>query len=119
VITRKREFEQTRQALQWLATCHMGWYQRDEDGGFYRPELLDRLGNDFTRQGLPADHGIVIHVRRDGQAWYAYRQAITGWVFAIGASEAPPSQWLYDGAVPAWLPRNRPQMGELSVRDPL
>ena len=107
----EREFEATRAALQWLATCQMGWYRRN-GADAYQPDLLSRLG-DFTRQGLPVEHGIVMHVSDDGQAWYAYRQTITGWVFAIGASEAPPSQWLYDGAAPPkGFPGEDPAWGE-------
>lgn len=96
----QREFKETCDALQWLATCQMGWHQRKENGGRYRTDLLEILGNDFTRNGLPAEHGIVMRISDDGQAWYAYRRTVTGWVFAIGASEKPPSQWIYDGQRP-------------------
>lgn len=82
----QREFEETRRALRWLATCQMGWYRNR--GGRYRQELLDILG-DFTKQGLPAEHGIELHVAPDGQRWWAGRQTITGWYFAIGAAGPP------------------------------
>ena len=95
----RREFAATKSALRWLATCHMGWYERDDRPKTYRADLLDVLG-DFTREGLPDPHGIVMKVRKDGQAWYAYRTTPSGHIFAIGASEGPPSQWYYDGAKP-------------------
>lgn len=85
----QREFRETRDALQWLATCQMGWYQREEDGGRYRDDMLAIQNNDFTRYGLLLDHGITLRVSKDGQAWFAIRRTVAGWVFAIGASEAP------------------------------
>lgn len=93
----QREFAETKDALQWLGTCQIGWY-RSRDGR-YRPDLLEILG-DFSRRGLPDAHGIEMHVRSDGKAWYAWRRTASNWVFAIGAAKEPPDQWLYDGASP-------------------
>ncbi len=93
----QREFAETKEALRWLATCQMGWYRNH--GGRYRPDLLERL-EDFSSRGLPKEHGIVMEVRSDGQAWYAWRRTVSGWVFAIGAGAKPPDQWFYDGADP-------------------
>ncbi len=90
----QREFQETKAAQQWLATMQMGWYQNR--GNRYRPELLDMLDPD----GLPEDHGIQLNVSDDGQAWWGWRRTVTGWCFAIGANQAPPDQWLYDGADP-------------------
>lgn len=94
----RREFTETRSALQWLATCHVGWYQRD-DGGRYRRDLLDILG-DLSNGGLPEPQGIQMRVSKSAQSWYAWRRTVSGWVFAIGASEEPPNEWLYDGPEP-------------------
>lgn len=93
----QREFEESKKALLWLATCQMGWHRNR--GNTYRPELLQVLSDSdiFQRHGLPGDHGIVMHVCENGQAWYAYRETISGWVLGVGASEAPPDQWYYDG----------------------
>lgn len=99
----QREFTETKTALRWLATCQMGWH--NNRGKRYRSELLAALG-DF--QGLPADHGIVLKVRKDGKAWYAYRRTVTGWVFGIGSRKKPPDQWFYDGPEP---PTSYPQPG--------
>lgn len=103
----QREFAETKKALQWLATMQMGWYQNRGDR--YRPELLDMLDPD----GLPEDHGIHLSVSNDGQAWWAWRRTVTGWCFAIGASDAPPDQWLYDGADPPnGVPGEDPAWGD-------
>lgn len=94
----RREFDETKAALQWVATCQMGWYRNADQGGRYRADLLDAvLQNDFTRNGLPKDSGIVMAVSEDGQAWYAWRRTVSGWCFALGASGPPPNQWEYDG----------------------
>lgn len=94
----QREFEETKDALRWLATCQMGWYQNH--GRRYRPELLEMMAETFSLQHLPDDHGIVMQVKRNGQAWYAWRRTVTGWVFAIGSARKPPDEWLYDGPEP-------------------
>ena len=91
----QREFSETQRTLSWLATCHMGHYRNGKQR--YRTDLLPLLMSGFEHHGLSEDHGIEIHVSKDGQRWYATRQAITGWWFAIGAAEPPPDQWFYDG----------------------
>jgi len=106
----QREFEETRRALRWLATCQMGWFRNR--GGRYRTDLLDMLG-DFTTHGLPAEHGIELHVAPDGQRWWAGRRTITGWYFAIGAAGPPPDQWEYDAASPPrGFPGEHPDWGD-------
>lgn len=103
----RREFDETRAALQQLASMQMGWYRNR--GGRYRPELLELLKSD----GLPAEHGIELRVSEDGQSWWALRRTITGWCFAIGATEPPPDQWLFDGPEPpSGLPGDDPAWGE-------
>lgn len=95
----RREFAETKKALRWIANCHMGWYQRDDRPDRYKTDLMDMFG-DLTGEGLPEDHGVVMRVTRDGRAWYAYRTTPSGYVFAIGASGPPPSQWFWDGPKP-------------------
>lgn len=94
----QREFKETREALQFLATAQMGWYRNL--GGRYRPDLLEVVEASLEAEGLPPDHGIQMEVADDGQSWYAWRRTITGWCFGIGAAEPPPDQWLYDGPEP-------------------
>ena len=106
----RREFAETIEALQWLATCQMGWYRT---GSRYRTDILDVLGGDFTGQGLPRESGIKLHISQDGQSWYAWRQTVTGWYFAIGAAGPPPDQWQYDGPEPpTGFPRESASWGD-------
>lgn len=92
----QREFEETKSALRYLATCHMGHYRKNSR---YRLDLLDLLGQEtFVRKGLPDGATIHMHVDDDGQRWWAWRRTVSGWVFSIGADGPPPSQWEYDGA---------------------
>ena len=94
----QREHAETRNALRWLATCHMGHYRNGEQA--YRADLLPIVESHFARDGLPENHGVETYVTRNGQHWYATRQAVTGWWFAIGAAGPPPDQWVYDGLRP-------------------
>ena len=55
----QREFKETTEALRFLATCQMGWY-RNRGGRYHRETLLSVIGDDFTRHGLPKDHGIAV-----------------------------------------------------------
>ena len=102
----KREFRETVRALEWLHTCQMGWYRREPVG--YKPDLIELFGDDFTAQSLPIPSGITMMVSDDGQHWYAWRRTPGGHHFAIGASEGPPNQCLYDGPDP---PRDFPGLG--------
>lgn len=94
----QREFSETRRALSWLANCHMGHYRNGDQK--YRDDLLPLLKSGFEHHGLSDDHGIEAHISDNGQRWYATRQTITGWWFAIGADGPPPDQWFYDGPRP-------------------
>jgi hypothetical protein len=106
----RREFAETPDALRYLASCEMGWYRQQQR---YRPDLLNILDDDFGLQGLAKPSGIEMRVRDDGQAWYAYRRTVSGWYFGIGANEAPPSQWTFDGAAPPLgFPDSDPCWGE-------
>jgi hypothetical protein len=106
----KREFRETRRALDWLYTCHMGWFRHEPIG--YKQDLLSRIGDDFTSQGLPIPSGIVMEVAGDGTKWYAWRRTVGGHHFAIGASGDPPNQWRYDNRnPPAGFPGVAPEWG--------
>lgn len=106
----KREFRETRKVLDWLHTCHMGWFRHEPSG--YKPELLSRIGDDFTNRGLPNPSGIVMEVAADGTKWYAWRRTIGGHYFGIGANDNPPNQWRYDGCnPPTGFPGLAPEWG--------
>lgn len=106
----RREFEQTRAALRWLHSCHMGWWRRENR---YTEGLLDRITSATDSHGLTPGAGYTEVVSDDGTNWYAWRRTATGWVFAIAATDSPPNQWLYDGAdPPAGPPFEDPRWGE-------
>jgi hypothetical protein len=93
-----REFDQTKRALRSVANCQMGWYRHR--GGSYRLELSAVLDSCAELHGLPAAHGIELHVSPDGRRWWAGRRTTSGWFFAIGAAGPPPDLWEYDASIP-------------------
>jgi hypothetical protein len=95
----QREFAETCDVLDWIATSQIGWYRNRSEGG-YRPEMLETLASYITSHGLPADHGIHLAVSKNRKAWYAWRRTVSGWCFAIGSAKASPDEWRYDGAEP-------------------
>lgn len=99
----QREFEVTREALDWIASCQIGWYRNR--GRRYRRDLLAML-EPFP--GLPEEHGITLEVTRNGGAWWAWRRTITGWCLGIGANGSQPKEWVYDAPEP---PRASPGHG--------
>jgi hypothetical protein len=97
----RREFEATRDALEWLATVQSGTYQSKRR---YDARARRVFQPGFMR-GLPDEHGINLKVRKDGQAWLAWRRTVTGWLFAVGATGPAPNQWFCDGPeLPAGYP---------------
>jgi hypothetical protein len=108
----RREFAETVRALRDVGQAQMGWYRNPPEGR-YKARVADFLPA-FAR-GLPEDHGIRLRVRRDGQAWCAWRRTVTGWVFAVGAAGPPPDQRFYDGPEPpAGFPGPRGRWGRVA-----
>ncbi|HEX2192872.1 MAG TPA: hypothetical protein VHH09_06720 [Acidimicrobiales bacterium] len=108
----RREFEDTTAALRWVATCQMGWYNNQ---GQYRADLLDFVLDGFAGKRLPDPPGFHMLVSGDGQKWFALRETVTGWIFAIGAAGPPPDHWEYDGPEPpADFPGEDPAWGTRS-----
>ena len=104
----RREFAETKSALLWIATAQDGWYSNPEQR--YREDLLSVLE---PLRGLPANHGVTMHVANDGQSWWAWRRTVTGWCFAVGSAAPPPDQWLHDGPdPPTGFPGQDPAWGE-------
>lgn len=103
----QREFNETKRLLDYLSICHMGHYRKE---GRYRTDLLDLFGPDtFVGKGLPPEPHINMTVAPDGQSWWAWRRTVTGWVFGIGALEAPNDRWEFDGPdVPSGGPGTHP-----------
>ena len=97
-ILDQREIEETREALRWIETCHLGHYN---NRGRYRKDLMSSvLLDDFTRQGLPDEHGITMRVRKDQQTWYAWRRTPSGYILGIGMNKGRDNEWLYEGEEP-------------------
>ena len=94
----RREHAETKKALRWLYTCHLGHYPKQGNRYFAGLEvIIDSLSDKY---GLPRPNNIGMHISEDGQSWYATRQTITGHWFAIGAAGPPTDQWFYDGPAP-------------------
>ena len=94
----QREHAETKKALRWLHTCHVGHFS--ELSNRYvalHQDIIDRLPEKY---GLPTPSNFEVHISSDGQSWYAARRTVTGHWFAIGAAGPPTDQWFYDGATP-------------------
>ena len=97
LVLDRREFAQTKEALQYIANCHMGWYRQKGRPNAYRADLLEMLLAVNDDLNFAGGDQVNTNVRKDGQAWYAFRRTPSGHHFGIGASGPPPSQWFYDG----------------------
>lgn len=93
----RREFYATKKELTNFYFMQLGWHRNR--GGGYRPELLELLG-DMTKKGLPENHGIQLVVRKDRQAWRAWRETPGGWYLGVGGTAKLEYQWQYDGLTP-------------------
>ena len=94
----QREHAETKEALRWLYTCHLGHYSELSNRYIaLDQDIINRLPEKY---GLPTPRQFEVHIASDGQSWYAARQTITGHWFAIGAAGPPTDQWFYDGPTP-------------------
>jgi hypothetical protein len=107
----RREFKETKAALEWLSVCMSGRFQ--SKGKFPKNVLSTFSG--FDLHGLPESHGIVMRMSSDRWSWYAYRQTVTGWVFAVGAVGKPENAWWYDGPTPPTGPPTKPDWSDIGV----
>ncbi len=98
----KREFDETKDALEHLASYHSGQY----NGGRYRRDLMEAVAGIVTK-AFPEDE-IAMTVSPNGKAWFAWRRTPGGWHFGIGAAGPPPDRWTYEGDEP---PESIPQPG--------
>lgn len=96
-----REFSETRDALRLVGASAMGWHR--QQGGF-RADLVGGVydTDDFTKRGLPADHGIQQRVRADGHEVMYWRETASGWVLglALAAGGDGFGEYLYAAAGP-------------------
>jgi hypothetical protein len=100
----QREFAATKDALGLLATFHRAQHAN----GRYRADLMGAVNGLLISTELP-DPDIVMTVKKNGRAWYAWRRTVGGWNLGIGAKRAPPDQWAYEGEEP---PRGFPNKAE-------
>ncbi len=101
-----REFAETRDMLRVLQTAAMGWHRQR---GVFRDDLVDGVyrPDDFTKRGLPAEHGMQSRVSPDGQEVMYWRATVSGWVLglAVTAQGDAFGEYLYGGSQPpAGLP---------------
>jgi hypothetical protein len=89
-----REVVQTREALRLLENSAIGWFRKR---GAFREDLVGAVYGveDFTRVGLPAEHGIWQRVRADGQEVAYWRRTVSGWVLGLAVSAAGDDFWEY------------------------
>lgn len=106
--TDRREFQETKKALENLFYSQMGLY-RNRGGRYWTdPLVLFPLGG-FNE--LPENHGVNFQVRNDGQAWFAWRRTVGGYYFGVGGTSDLDRYWRYASAeVPKDYP-NRDSAG--------
>jgi hypothetical protein len=96
-----REVAQTRDALRLLENSAMGWYRQH---GAFRDDLVGGIYGveDFTRRGLPAEHGIRQRVRADDQEVAYWRRTAPGWVLGLAVAVRGDDfgEYLYAGPQP-------------------
>lgn len=93
----RREFAATKKALNQLYFMQMGWHRNRL--GHFKSDMLDLLALSPIR-GLPENHGIVMKVRKDKQAWRAWRRTKGGWYFGVGGTKKLEDEWQYFGPNP-------------------
>lgn len=96
-----REFLETRGVLRWVSTVQLGRHRKH---GRFPPDVIGGWLDvkDFTKRGLPEDHGVQARVSGDGRAWWAWRTTASGWVLGIANVEAGGGfdEYLYAGPEP-------------------
>lgn len=85
----EREFEETKAALEFLASVHRARYEN----GRYRRDLME-LVRGIVSRSLP-DEDFVMVVAKDRRSWFVWRLTIGGWYLGIGAVGAPTEDWVY------------------------
>ncbi|MFM9877454.1 MAG: hypothetical protein ACKVOG_06360 [Rhodoglobus sp.] len=101
----QREFRETQEALLHLQTFMI---VRHREVGRFESSVLSNAVATYWFQKLPNPLDIDLRIQTDGQAWYAWRKTVGGWVFAIGQSN-PKDDWRFDGPEP---PTTYPGIGE-------
>jgi len=90
----RREFHATKESLRNLYYLQMGQYRNK------RSEYWPDLPVDLSVRNLPNDHGVHLIVRKDKQAWRAWKRTPCGWHFGVGGTSNIDEMWQYDGPAP-------------------
>lgn len=106
-----REFHPTRETLRSVSAVQLAQHRNT---GSFRGDVINGWrpsGRDFTRHGLPADHGIESRVSGDGQLWWAWRTTVSGWVLGYGlrVEDGSTYEYMYAGPV---APESAPTDGQ-------
>lgn len=90
-----REFDETRAALRRVQTAQFGRW--NNLGRYLGEELEEVLASGFIRDGLPSPPQVRIRCTPTGDAWWAWRCTVTGYVLGIGGLGPRPSEWYFEG----------------------
>ncbi|MCX2746288.1 hypothetical protein OOZ51_00480 [Arthrobacter sp. MI7-26] len=93
----RREFDATKRGLTRLFYNQMG--QHRNRLGHFQTDLA-MVYSDYGLDKIASDPAIEMKVRKDKQAWYAWRQTIGGWYFGVGGSSNLEAHWQFDGPQP-------------------
>lgn len=115
-----REFRETRNVLTLLGNSAIG-HRRNM--GRFRPDLIGGVYTtaDFTRRGLPSDHGLHMAISDADQIAWFWRRTITGWVlaYAVGENDRGMIEWFYAASdEPSGPPTDAPDWSEPFIRPP-
>lgn len=115
-----REFRETRDVLTLLGHSAIS-HRRNRNG--FRTDLISGVYTtaDFSRRGLPADHGVRMVISDDGRIAWFWRRTVSGWVLAYAVSENNRGmvEWFYTGpSEPSDPPGDNPSWSEPFDRPP-
>lgn len=115
-----REFRETRNVLTLLGNSAIG-HRRNR--GTFRCDLIGGVYTvvDFTKRGLPVEHGTRMSVSDDDSTAWFWRRTISGWVlgYAVAETERGMVEWFYaEAREPDGPPRTDEGWSEPYMRPP-
>lgn len=93
----RREFSATKQGL-----THLFYNQKGQHGnrhGHFQANF-ELVYSDYYLSKVTPNSSVEMKVRKDKQAWYAWRRTVGGWYFGVGGTSDLDSQWQFDGPEP-------------------
>jgi hypothetical protein len=91
----RREFADTKRALDWIATIEVSEFGRE---GHYWNDRADELLA-LNHWGLQEPYGVVVEMTPDRQRWRAWRRTESGWVLGRAGATGW-TEWYYAGGEP-------------------